>query len=98
MSVALPPGFYTIRVHNDTKTVASPSSAGGNLAVNTSSGNKEWQIDGDGVITSLSTGNSPAQAQTNNHPAQPGDNVVANTGNPLKWIISGVKYISSGSY
>ncbi|KAJ3783731.1 hypothetical protein GGU10DRAFT_334497 [Lentinula aff. detonsa] len=94
MSVALPAGLYKIQVtsSNPALTLAAPSSAGGNITVNTSS-SQVWQVSGDGVLTAFTT--FAGQARTNNSPAAQGTNVVANSGSPAQWIITGVKLISN---
>ncbi|KAJ3759433.1 hypothetical protein EV360DRAFT_82129 [Lentinula raphanica] len=94
MSVAVPPGLYTIQVTNQvTNKLAAPASAGGNVTVNTVS-SQVWQVTGDGTITAFS-GTTGLQARTNNIPAQAGSNVVANSGSDARWIISEGKLISN---
>ncbi|KAJ4480767.1 hypothetical protein C8R41DRAFT_490674 [Lentinula lateritia] len=95
MSVAVPPGLYQVQVTSNTsQKVAGPASAGGNITVNTSTA--QWQITGDGVITSFQTGSSATQARTPNVPAISGNNVVADAGTiAQQWIISGANLISN---
>ncbi|KAJ3726803.1 hypothetical protein FB446DRAFT_790298 [Lentinula raphanica] len=96
MSVAVPPGLYTIQVTAQaTNKLAAPASPGGNVTVNTIS-TQVWQVTGDGTITAFS-GLTGLQARTNNIPAQAGSNVVANSGSDARWIISEGK-LNSNTY
>ncbi|KAJ3740723.1 hypothetical protein DFH05DRAFT_1528501 [Lentinula detonsa] len=95
MSFALPPGLYEIHtLSDDRKKLLAPSSPGEKVTIGTIKDPRSvWQISGDGLITSFSTG---CQTQTMNSPSTAGSDVVTDKGLGMRWIVCSVE--SNGNY